>query len=109
MAKALQHRGVISGFRLRIAAATLVIALASAAQAQTFTVLYTFTGMADQSEPDTALIMDSAGNLYGTTGKNSVFKLSPSGELTTIHTFQGFRHLENLNPLFMTAQGTFFG
>src|ERR1700733_14235455 len=106
MTKALQHRGSCSGFCVRMVTATLLtVALASAVQAQTFTVLYTFTGMADQSDPYTPLIRDSAGNLYGTTVMDSIFKLSPSGKLTTIHTFRGFRFPSGLNSLFMTPQG----
>jgi uncharacterized repeat protein (TIGR03803 family) len=47
------------------------------------TVLYSFTGGADGSQPQAGVILDSAGNLYGTTsggGENSggvVFKLKP--------------------------------
>jgi uncharacterized repeat protein (TIGR03803 family) len=81
---------------------------AQSAQAQTFTVLYTFTGMSDQNGPDTSLLRDSAGNLYGTTVMDSIFKLSPWGTLTTIHTFRGFRPPSGLNGLFMTPKGTFY-
>jgi uncharacterized repeat protein (TIGR03803 family) len=109
MTKALQHRGSVSGFCVRITTATLLaVALAPAIQAQTFTVLYTFTGMNDQNGPDTTLLRDSAGNLFGTTVMDSVFKLSPSGKLTTIHTFRGFRFPDGLNGLFMTPQGIFY-
>src|SRR5271167_3832503 len=66
-----------------------------AAQAQTYTVLHVFTGH-DGSEPETALTLDRAGNLYGTTrfggaGYGTVFKLSRAGSgwiLSTIYTFQ---------------------
>jgi uncharacterized repeat protein (TIGR03803 family) len=63
-------------------------------QAQTYTVLYSFTGGADGALPEAALIQDSAGNLYGTTvgGEvgitlGSVFKLSHSGKFTLLHSF----------------------
>jgi len=42
-------------------------------QAQTFTVLYSFTGGADGAEPLSGLIMDSAGSLYGTTAAGGIF------------------------------------
>jgi uncharacterized repeat protein (TIGR03803 family) len=46
------------------------------------TVLYSFTGGAAGSHPEAGLIMDSAGNLYGTTStyqdSGNVFELSPS-------------------------------
>ncbi len=51
----------------------------------TETVLYSFTGIPDGSQPESGLLMDAAGNLYGTTadgGANSsgtVFQLVPSG------------------------------
>ena len=49
------------------------------------TVLYSFTGGADGAEPQNGLIMDSAGNLYGTTDYDlngdlgTVFELNRSG------------------------------
>ena len=48
-----------------------------------YTVLYSFTGGADGSEPIAGVIRDSAGNLYGTTNAGGkyhlgvVFKLIP--------------------------------
>jgi len=65
------------------------------AQAQTFTILYSFTGGADGSQPYSSLILDSVGNLYGTTavggasGNGVVFKLDASGKETVLYTFQG--------------------
>jgi uncharacterized repeat protein (TIGR03803 family) len=74
------------------------------AQAQTFTVLHSFSG-SDGQFPLADLVRDSAGNLYGTTqsggasinclnsdgttGCGTVFKLSPSGTLTVLHSFTG--------------------
>ncbi|MGA3212722.1 MAG: choice-of-anchor tandem repeat GloVer-containing protein, partial [Terriglobales bacterium] len=65
--------------------------------AWTETVLYTFTGGADGSNPQAGLVFDSAGNLYGTTydggafGFGTVFELSPATggtwTLTTLYTF----------------------
>ena len=57
------------------------------------TVLYTFTGGNDGGAPLAALIRDSAGNLYGTTGFGGtagggvVFKVDASGNETVLHTF----------------------
>jgi len=61
------------------------------------TVLYTFTGGPDGGEPfDSALYIDPDGNLFGTTmfdgGRISlgvVFKLTPDGTETVLHTFLG--------------------
>jgi uncharacterized repeat protein (TIGR03803 family) len=60
------------------------------------TVLHSFcarTGCSDGSHPRADLVMDTAGNLYGTTyygGTNNVgtvFKLSPNGTETVLHSF----------------------
>ena len=54
----------------------------------TYSVLYTFTGLSDGGFPDAPLLIDAAGNLYGTTagggmyaqnaGQGTVFRLKPS-------------------------------
>jgi uncharacterized repeat protein (TIGR03803 family) len=54
--------------------------------AQTYTVLYSFTGGTDGGFPEAGLIQDSGSNLYGTTGE-SVFKLNRKGEFTLLHNF----------------------
>jgi uncharacterized repeat protein (TIGR03803 family) len=57
------------------------------------TVLHNFNGDAgDGCLPIGALIMDNAGNLYGTTedcGSGTVFKLDTSGNYTVLHSFTG--------------------
>jgi uncharacterized repeat protein (TIGR03803 family) len=64
------------------------LALSGVAQAATEKVLYSFSGGADGSGPQAALIFDSAGNLYGTTAKGgtagfgTVFELSPNSDGT---------------------------
>lgn len=60
-------------------------------------VLYSFTGGSDGGGPECALVLDAAGNLYGTTytgssgtGFGTVFELSPSNNgwsETVLHTF----------------------
>jgi hypothetical protein len=64
------------------------------------TVLYTFTGGADGSFPN-ALVQGADGNFYGSaqygpetpanvfSGYGSVFKITPSGTLTTLYAFTG--------------------
>jgi uncharacterized repeat protein (TIGR03803 family) len=88
---------------LRSASFALALAVllvpALAAQAQIFTVLYTFTGGTDGSNPSVGLIRDAQGNLYGTTragggsncsgGCGTVFKLDTTGKFTLLHTFNG--------------------
>jgi uncharacterized repeat protein (TIGR03803 family) len=67
------------------------------------TVLHIFTGGKDGSSPSESLVMDSAGNLYGTTsaggdlacpynggsGCGVVFKLDTKGVLKVLHAFRG--------------------
>ena len=95
-----------SSLRQKLACATQVLMLAALsaplfigsqpALAATETVLYSFTGAnGDGYYPAAAVVMDSAGNLYGTTvygganGDGTVFKLSPSGVETILHSFTG--------------------
>jgi uncharacterized repeat protein (TIGR03803 family) len=58
------------------------------------TVLYSFTGE-DGNNPKAALMLDAAGNLYGTTtiggafNQGAVFKLGPNGNETVLHSFTG--------------------
>jgi uncharacterized repeat protein (TIGR03803 family) len=51
-------------------------------------ILYSFTGGADGGDPQTGLILDAEGNLYGTTPSN-VFEVMPNGTEKVLHTFQG--------------------
>jgi uncharacterized repeat protein (TIGR03803 family) len=66
---------------------------APAARAQTYTVLYSFTGGTDGGNPQGGLISDPAGNLYSTTGRGgasgdgTVFKVTPAGVETVLHSF----------------------
>jgi len=69
------------------------------------TVLYSFSGGTDGQNPLAKLIFDANGSLYGTTGFGgdptckcgTVFKLSRTGKLTTLHTFTGGS--DGANPL----------
>jgi uncharacterized repeat protein (TIGR03803 family) len=67
-----------------------------------FVVLHRFVG-SDGANPEAGLIMDTAGNLFGTTnsggpnagacgipqGCGTVFRITPNGEETTVYAFQG--------------------
>jgi uncharacterized repeat protein (TIGR03803 family) len=64
-----------------------------------FSLLYKFTGKADGFGPNGPLMMNTDGNLYGTTGSGggtpakpgygTLFRLTPKGVFTVIHTFTG--------------------
>jgi len=96
----LQQR--ISKVRLGAASAALTLGVVlvlgvvatQSAQAQTFTVLYNFTGSSDGAYPYAILLRDAAGNLYGTTevggsGNGVVFKVDTSGKETVLYSFTG--------------------
>jgi uncharacterized repeat protein (TIGR03803 family) len=61
----------------------------------TETVLHSFTGGADGSQPLAGLVPDAAGNLYGTasqggtSGAGVVFKVTPTGTATVLYSFTG--------------------
>jgi len=86
------------------------------------TVLYSFQGGTDGENPSASLIMDGAGNLYGTTiggssssycgslGCGTVFKVDPTGKGTVLHGFQG--GTDGKNPyasLIMDGAGNLYG
>ena len=88
----------------------------------TETVLHSFAGGSDGAAPFAGLIMDSAGNLYGTTqsggmtcngmgsGCGTVFKLTPDGTETVLHAFKG--GLDGIEPsctLFADGAGNLYG
>ncbi|MGO4884336.1 MAG: choice-of-anchor tandem repeat GloVer-containing protein [Bryobacteraceae bacterium] len=60
-----------------------------------FSVLYSFTGATDGGAPSAGVILDGAGNLYGTTQNGGtanlgvVFKLTPAGQETVLYSFPG--------------------
>ena len=84
------------------------------------TVLYTFTDGADGAWPGSALVMDSAGNLYGTTtlggdlscdegqGCGTVFKIDTGGHFSVLHTFVGSDGSYPL-ALVIDSQGVLYG
>jgi uncharacterized repeat protein (TIGR03803 family) len=99
---------------LAIAALTL-----SAASASNPEVLYSFAGGSDGEYLDTDLVIDSAGNLYGTTvqggtfGGGTVFQLSPSitgWTHTVLYSFTGSKDGgEPYKGVTLDAQGNLYG
>lgn len=83
------------------------------------TTLYSFcalTNCADGNGPYGGLVLGTDGNFYGTTesggGSSSdgtVFKMTPSGKLTTLHSFDGTDGFTPLNPLVQGLDGYFYG
>jgi uncharacterized repeat protein (TIGR03803 family) len=75
----------------------VVFELSSAGQGTVETVLHNFTGKLDGGEPYAGVIMDSSGNLYGTTrtggsgGRGTVFELTPAGGTWTESVLYNFK------------------
>jgi uncharacterized repeat protein (TIGR03803 family) len=84
----------------------------------TLTTLYSFcslTNCADGANPHAGLIQASDGNFYGTTyvggtpGVGTVFKITPGGALTTLHSFMGTDGEEPEGGLIQASDGDFYG
>ncbi|WP_287130212.1 choice-of-anchor tandem repeat GloVer-containing protein [Candidatus Cyanaurora vandensis] len=93
----------------------LVLTWGTAGMAQTLTTLYNFEA-APGTQPQAGVVNGTDGNFYGTTvnggtyGLGTVFKLTPTGEFTTLYAFSGGS--EGANPharLRQGADGNFYG
>jgi uncharacterized protein (TIGR03437 family) len=80
------------------------------------TTLHTFSSSgAEGSEPSAALTLGADGNFYGTTrfggayGYGAVFRVTPSGTLTTLYSFNGADGENPVAPLTLGADGSFYG
>jgi uncharacterized repeat protein (TIGR03803 family) len=83
-----------------------------------FGLLYSFTGSGgDGSDPQSALVRDAAGTLYGTTvfggasGLGTVFRVTRGGKETVLHSFTGSGG-DGANPyagLIMDSAGNLYG
>ncbi len=83
----------------------------------TETVLHSFGGVPDGSNPTARVILDASGNLYGTTayggahGYGTIFKIDAvTGDETILHNFAGGADGTNPNAgLVLDATGNFYG
>ena len=90
----------------------------------TLTTLYSFcaqTNCADNSEPTAQLVQATDGNFYGTTyeggttsqlcssGCGTVFKLTPTGVLTTLHSFDGTDGYNIVAGIIQGTDGSLYG
>jgi uncharacterized repeat protein (TIGR03803 family) len=92
---------------------------AIASPAQTFTTLVSFDGDATGSQPIAPLVQGLDGNFYGTTytggtqDYGTVFKVTPSGKLTVLHSFCSLKNCaDGESPwggLVLASNGNFYG
>jgi uncharacterized repeat protein (TIGR03803 family) len=90
----------------------------SATSTGTITSLYNFTGNADEKYPAGGVIQGSDGNFYGTAsdylldaqgGNGIVYKLTPGGKITVLHTFADSDGQAPSGALVEGADGDFYG
>jgi uncharacterized repeat protein (TIGR03803 family) len=99
----------------------LTFGLLTAAPAQTFKVLHTFKG-SDGASPEGALVLDNAGNIYGTTvgggsgncselgmGCGTAFMLNRAGKEVGLYSFKGGNGYGPMAGLLRDAAGNFYG
>jgi uncharacterized repeat protein (TIGR03803 family) len=84
----------------------------------TLTTLYSFctqTACADGGQPSAGLVQAASGDLYGTTylggtyGDGTVFKITPSGTLTTLHSFDSTDGANPAAGLVQAVDGNLYG
>jgi uncharacterized repeat protein (TIGR03803 family) len=115
-------RQIIPVFLLAMKMLLSVLLLTAASVAQTkspksFSLLYQFKSGRGGSSPYSSLILDAQGNLYGTTmidgaySYGTVFKISPQGKETVLHSFKGTGGdgATPVAPVIMDAAGNLYG
>lgn len=120
-----RHQSPIAGVRRQAAGEALVLAIllvlsavlgaVPSARAQTFTVLYKFSGGLDGAEPSADLVLDAAGNIYGVAdiggsfNYGSMFQMSAAGNVSVLHSFLGGEGLYPVGGLTRDAVGNLYG
>lgn len=99
--------------------AGLFLFAAVSMSAQTFNVIYNFTGGTDGGDPVGGLAIDPAGNLYGSAftggaGYGTTYELSPSGSgwtFNTLYSFLGFPANDGAGPtgVYVASDGALIG
>lgn len=104
-------RLVISG-ALAIAVLSALL-LATPAKAQQFATLHSFGASGDVAHPESPLVFDKVGNLYGLAYADGVFELSPSGGGWTekvFYEFSGYNNgAEPVGSFAIDAKGNIYG
>lgn len=80
--------------KTRLLMSLLLLSAPASAQSYTYSTLTSFPPVSQTapSNPEAHLAIDDKGNLYGTSGgavQGTVFKVTPTGSLTVLHSFSG--------------------
>jgi uncharacterized repeat protein (TIGR03803 family) len=111
-------RSIIRVTHVLAGAMTLALfASLAVAHASSFKVLYAFNGENDGCYPPAGVVLDGAGNIYGTTSigdcfanfYGSVFKLAPNGTESVLYAFPGGAPGEGPGGLVMDQKGRLWG
>jgi uncharacterized repeat protein (TIGR03803 family) len=79
------------------------------------TVLYSFAGGSDGGVPESPLLLDSSGNIYGSTtgvgagSQGTIFKLDSIGHETILLTFNGTNGSQPYGALALDSKGNLYG
>jgi uncharacterized repeat protein (TIGR03803 family) len=101
---------------LRSLMTVVLCTAATFASAQTLTTLHNFAGQPnDGNNPYAGLVQGTDGNFYGTTrtggtnNKGTVFRMTPSGTVTILHSFGGNDGQDPTGGLIQASDGNFYG
>ena len=112
------RRGAASTVLTLVVVLGLGIVTTQSAQAQNFTLLWSFAGDPGPGNPYAGLFQDTAGNLYGTTygggtsGAGTVFKVSKTVKDTVLYNFCAYNCTVGYNPyagLIQDTAGNLYG
>src|SRR5271165_4398073 len=110
-------RNCLTATAAALAVFLLTLVVAQSAQAQTYEVIYNFTGGKDGASPLHGLTLDRAGSLYGTaeyggSGYGTVFKLKQYNSnwiLTPLYSFSGYDGAKPYAGITFGPDGSLFG
>ena len=110
------RRFLHSANRILVTCAAMALLATVAWAASAAKLIYSFAGSGDGEYTDTELVMDSAGNLYGTSvqggtyGGGTVFQVTPAGVHTVLYDFTGGADGgEPYKGVTLDAQGDLYG
>ena len=110
------RRFLHSANRILVTCAAMALLATAAWAASAAKLIYSFAGSGDGEYTDTELVMDSAGNLYGTSvqggiyGGGTVFQVTPAGVHTVLYDFTGGADGgEPYKGVTLDAQGNLYG